>query len=312
MYFLCYVPFTALTKALSSGLVPGLPAVDGAAILPASTAASVVVTFLFLFASGWWRDAGKVQLGGLSLPAPSRWTALSGACTAVILVTATLAYTFEGVSIVFAMLLMRGGVLAIAPVVDLLSHKRPRPAAWIALALCGLALIVATSEVKGFGLSVPAGIDIGLYLAAYFVRLRLIDRLGKATDPAVTRRYFAEEQLVVAPFTLVMLGLLALWGEGALMTQLHDGFTGGVTGLALLLALLIGAFSQGTGIFGTLIFLDPRESSFAVPVNRSASVLAGVVATTILALTLGADVPSARELLGAGLVVLAVVVLSRH
>ena len=278
MYFLCYVPFTALTKALSSGLVPGLPAVDGAAILPASTAASVVVTFLFLFASGWWRDAGQVQLGGLSLPAPSRWTALSGACTAVILVTATLAYTFEGVSIVFAMLLMRGGVLAIAPVVDLLSH-------------------------------------IGLYLAAYFVRLRLIDRLGKATDPAVTRRYFAEEQLVVAPFTLVMLGLLALlalWGEGALMTQLHDGFTGGVTGLALILALLIGAFSQGTGIFGTLIFLDPRESSFAVPVNRSASVLAGVVATTILALTLGADFPSARELLGAGLVVLAVVVLSRH
>ena len=306
------MPFTALTKALSSGLVPGLPAVDGAAILPASTVASVVVTFVFLFASGWWRDAGTVQLGGLRLPAPSRWTALSGACTAVILVTATLAYTFEGVSIVFAMLLMRGGVLAIAPVVDLLSHKRPRRAAWLALGLCGLALIVATSEVKGFGLSLGAAIDIVLYLAAYFVRLRLIDRLGKATDPAVTRRYFAEEQLVVAPFTLVMLGLLALWGEGALMTQLHDGFTGGVTGLALILALLIGVFSQGTGIFGTLIFLDPRESSFAVPVNRSVSVLAGVVATTILALTLGAAYPSARELVGAGLVVLAVGILSRH
>lgn len=306
------MPFTALTKALSSGLVPGQPAIDGAAILPASTVASVVVTFVFLFSSGWWRDAGRVQLGGLSLPAPSRWTALSGACTALILVTATLSYTFEGVSIVFAMLLMRGGVLAIAPVVDLLSHKRPRPAAWVALALCGVALIVASSEVEGFGLSPAAALDIGLYLVAYFVRLRLIDRLGKASDPAVTRRYFAEEQLVVAPFTLLILGLLALWGEGSLMGHLREGFTGGVTGLALGLALLVGVFSQGTGIFGTLIFLDPRESSFAVPVNRSASVLAGVVATAILALALGADYPSARELIGAGLVVLAVAILSRH
>ena len=36
----------------------------------------------------------------------------------MIIVTTTLAYTFEGVSIVFMMLLMRGGVLGIAPVVD--------------------------------------------------------------------------------------------------------------------------------------------------------------------------------------------------
>ncbi len=45
---------------------------------------------------------------------------LSGLGTAIIIGTTTLAFTFTGVSILFALLLMRGGVLIIAPTVDLL------------------------------------------------------------------------------------------------------------------------------------------------------------------------------------------------
>ena len=59
----------------------------------------------------------------------------SGLATAVIIGTTTLNYTSAGISILLALLLMRGGVLAIAPVVDALSGRRIRPQSWVALAL---------------------------------------------------------------------------------------------------------------------------------------------------------------------------------
>ena len=68
--------------------------------------------------------------------------------------------------------------------------------------------------------------------------------------------------------------------------------------------------SQATGIFGTLVFLDASENTFSVPVNRCSSILAGVVASAILAMTLDAPWPSAYQLGGAGLVMLAIVALT--
>ncbi|HMR11951.1 MAG TPA: hypothetical protein PKA88_39485, partial [Polyangiaceae bacterium] len=58
------------------------------------------------------------------------------------------------------------------------------------------------------------------------------------------------------------------------------------------------------------ILLDGRENSFCVPVNRASSILAGVCASLSLALLLGRRMPGPTELVGAGLVVAAIVVLS--
>ncbi len=55
----------------------------------------------------WWRHAVPV---GRRWPRPNRWTFLSGLATATILLSTTLAYTFDGVSLLFVMLVMRGGV----------------------------------------------------------------------------------------------------------------------------------------------------------------------------------------------------------
>jgi hypothetical protein len=74
--------------------------------------------------------------------------------------------------------------------------------------------------------------------------------------------------------------------------------------------VLAGVFSQGTGIFGTLIFLDRRENTFCIPVNRSSSILAGVLASYTLAIFFGRRLPSAFELGGALLVVIAILFLS--
>ena len=68
--------------------------------------------------------------------------------------------------------------------------------------------------------------------------------------------------------------------------------------------------SQGTGIFGALVLLDARENTFSVPVNRASSVLAGVVATALFGGLMGGRALTSGEIVGAVLVVLAILTLS--
>lgn len=310
-YFAAYVPYSALTKALSKGLVPGMEApLSGYAILPAATVASVVAMIAFLSAARWWHYASQRRIGRFSVPVPTRWTLLSGLCTAAIVATTTLAYTFKGVSIVFVMLLMRGGLLMIAPVVDAFARRHVRWFSWAGLVLSLGALVVAFSEKGSYEISVVCLIDIGVYLAAYFVRLRFMSRIAKSPDGDANRRYFVEEQLVATPAVLLMLVLGALVGQDSMAAEVRRGFTDIWTSGALLPAMLVGVLSQGTGIFGGLILLDRRENTFCVPVNRSSSILAGILASFSLAWLAGQSGPSGAELFGAGLILTAILFLT--
>lgn len=306
-YFAAYAPYSALTKALSDGQLGAK--VPGNRILPVSTTASFLAMAVFVFATGWWRVATRRRMGSFEVPFPTRWTALSGLCGATILTTTTLAYTIEGVSIVFMMLLMRGGVLAMAPLVDSLSGRKVRWYSWVALALTLASLAVATLgrvELKFSGFAI---LNVSLYLLAYFIRLRFMSHLAKSDAPDVTKRYFVEEQLVSTPAALVVLAAFALIGTPS-FEDFRRGFTELPWSPQVGWAVLIGVLSQGTGIFGALVLLDKSENSFSVPVNRASSVLAGVLATlSMFALGLGKPL-ALQEGLGAALVVAAIIVLS--
>ncbi len=319
-YFACYVPYAALTKAVTKGLLPGQAApVSGFEILPLSVAASLVGMIVFLHRPDWFRHARQVQVLGRSLPAPTRWTALSGACTAAIVITTTLAYTFTGVSIVFIMLLMRGGVLILAPITDAIARRKVKWTSWVGLGLSLSALVVAERG-GDYRMTLVTAIDVVLYLLGYFVRLRFMSRLAKSDDETASVRYFVEEQIVGTPLLLVVLATLAfVFGGGTgdgewirFTSGLRAGFTSffargpAVSGAVA----VIGFLSQGTGIFGGLILLDKRENTFCVPVNRASSILAGVVASACLALATSEPLPSGWELVGAGLVVAAIGVLA--
>lgn len=310
-YFAAYAPYALLTKALSGGRLPGAPSgASGLAILPISTAVSALAMMAFLGASGLWRRAPRRRLGPLSIPVPRALTLLSGACTAAIVLTTTLAYTFEGTSIVLMMLLMRGGVLAIAPIVDFATRRRVRWYSWTALALSAAALAVAIApDEHGARIGALAALDAAVYLAAYFVRLRLMSGLAKG-DRDANLRFFAEEQLVATPLALAALVLVALIDRGPLGAELARGFVELPRTPALGWVALIGAFSQGTGVFGALVLLDARENTFSVPVNRASSILAGVLATLALGWMLGGPPLEIGELAGAALVGLAIAILA--
>ncbi|RKH46853.1 hypothetical protein D7X12_04455 [Corallococcus sicarius] len=310
-YFACYLPYSALTKALSLGALPGMAAgLPGFVLLPSTAVATLVGMFLYLWGSRSFRYAGHRRFGRWELPWPGRWTFLSGLCTTGIIATTTLAYTFDGTSIVFMMLLMRGGVLVLAPLVDALSGRRVAWPSRVALVISLAALLVATGPGASPQLSLVAGLDLAVYIASYFVRLRFMSRLAKNDTPGTRERYFVEEQMVATPALLVLLALWALSGVGGAAAQLREGFLGMFLRPTLPLEFAVGLLSQGSGIFGGLVLLDPRENTFTVPVNRASSVFAGVGATLALSLLLGLPGVGATDLAGAALVTVAVAVLA--
>ena len=186
-YFASYVPYSMLTKMLTSGMFEGMngKGFSGFVIQPFIITCTVLAMYSFFVFSGWWRYASQWTLFGVRLPRPRWFTFLSGLCTAGIIITTTLAYTFEGISIVFAMLLMRGGVLAMAPIVDLIAVRRKRKIywpSWVAAGLSFSSLFVTFSSKTSFVMTAVAATDITLYLLSYFLRLYMMSSWAKSSD----------------------------------------------------------------------------------------------------------------------------------
>ena len=305
-----YIPYSALVKAITNGAIPGMPKLSGLELLPATIIPTALVMFMFITLKGWWKYAGRRSLFGVSVPVPRWSTALSGLGFALIIGTTTLAYTFEGISIVFALLLLRGGVLVIAPIVDMLFHRRVRWFSWTALGLSLTALAIAFSDVGNYSMSIAAALNVAAYLTGYLVRLPSMTRTAKSSEKKVTYRYFVEEQLVAMPTLVLVPAFFALWGATDGMLQLRSGFVTLLIGETAAPALIVGILYACLGVCGTMIYLDRRENTFCIPLNRCSSLLSGVVASYALSLLVGLAPPSPLQLVGAGLVISAILSLS--
>ena len=266
-YFAFYAPYSALTKSLSNGSLYGdQQAVSGIVLLPATLLTTALTVTVFLLISGWWRYAARRTLFGLRLPVPGLWPALSGLGTAGIIATTTLAYTFEGVSIVLALLLMRGGVLVMSPIIDRVFGREVQWYSWTALSVSLVALVVALTDTVSTALSVAFAINLLFYLLGYVIRLQSMTRVAKSDDRLLNRRYLVEEQLVSIPALLLVPMAIAWFGSGSLSSQLSLGFTSFLISAVALPAYCIGILYGCLFVFGSLIYLDCRENTFCVPV----------------------------------------------
>src|SRR5512139_3288873 len=76
-YFACYAPYSALTKIVSEGHLPGMKrGLSGFEVLPLSTIASLIGMYVFLSLKGWFPYASKHRIFGRDVPSPGRYTFL--------------------------------------------------------------------------------------------------------------------------------------------------------------------------------------------------------------------------------------------
>src|SRR4026207_558024 len=165
-YYISYTPYSGLTKALSGGLLTGAQGpVAGTVLLPISAMATVIGMLGFITVMGWWKYAGRREFFGVQGPFPRPLTVLPGVCMATIMGTTALAFTFGGLSIVLVLVLLRGGTLIIAPIVDRIVGRRVRWFSWTAMFVSLGAVLVVLSDAANYTLTIAAVIDIAAYLA---------------------------------------------------------------------------------------------------------------------------------------------------
>src|SRR5690349_16157011 len=104
-YFATYVPYSIMTKMVTSGIGPWKgQKVDSFAIQGVMTMGSILTAYVYITVVGWWKYATKSTVAGITIARPQWFTLISGLCASFQIITTTLAYTFKGVSILFVML----------------------------------------------------------------------------------------------------------------------------------------------------------------------------------------------------------------
>lgn len=290
-YFLAYIPYAAVVKIATSGA----NGVGGLQFLPATLFGTVAAVAVGMTVLGWWRYLRVVR---------DPHVIASGVAAALIIAATTMAYTFTGISIVFALLLLRGGVLILAPIVDLAMGRSVRWFCWSALILALAALVLALVKVDDYTLPAAATLTVAIYLTGYIVRLPAMTKMAKVRDREHTRQFFVDE-IAVAMLTLIVVPVaVALLPLGETSEALRRGMTSFPP-----LAIVAGVCYAVLYFFGTHIYLDYRENTFCIPLNRGSSLLAGVVASAIAGAS-GVAWPSSTQLIAAAMMIGALLFLS--
>jgi drug/metabolite transporter (DMT)-like permease len=310
-YCLVYLPNVMVLKLATSGAHPvlGRP-LTGLETLPATLIINTVMTWAFIWWSGWYKHANRVALGGFSIPFPTRYTFLSGIGTALVLFTVPLSFTIEGVSIPFIQLLMRGDVLVIAPLVDFVFGRKVHWWSWVALFMVMGALLITLADRGGLNLPPLAILTVVLYTIGYFLRLYAMNRVSKDGDAAMVRRYFVEEKIIALPIAIAVLGAISASGIGGQASELDWGFVTVWSDPVLIHLLVVAATLTIISVLAILILLDPRENAYCVPLERAASLVAGIVASVLLAFFWDQKMPRTAEFIGAAILIAAIVLLS--
>lgn len=310
-YVLAYVPNVVLTRLVTRQLDAEQVATQGGAeILPVSMLFNLVLTLSFIGLAGWYREAHGVQLGRLRLPRPTWRTFVSGFGSALVLCTVPLSFTFTSVSIPFIQMLMKGSILLLAPLVDLAYRRRVRWWSWTALVLVAASLLVVILDRGGLHVPPMALITVGLYTGGYFLRILVMTQVAKREDATTGHGYFVEEKLVALPLSIVIIAILAAAGQGAdsISASLH--VLAHPTAPTFWTMLGVGITLTVVAVCATLILISPQENSYCVPLERSISLLGGLVAAWLLAWGWDMAAPTGTEIVGALMLASAIVLLT--
>ncbi len=324
-YFAFYVLTGVLVKYfLKSG--DGHPGMGGIEFLVNSTLGANVIVLIVILALRWVKLKSNrlVTLGPVKFPVELFYIVPSGVCTGIIIPTTTLMYTLP-ISVMVAMVIMRGSVIVISRIVDAIQIKQgilDKKVYWeenvgVVLAILAVATNVFASKKGDFEFlqNTAAMVILGSYVGAYAVRIYIMNfykNTRAVGTPHDSRGFFACEQ-IAATATLAVFALLAFnattwfgWTDDRV-----GQFREAATNLDIT-AILAGVPFGIVAFFSVFIFLfKGRTATFAGLVNRLTSLLAGVTVTLIVAVAYGGKDPTMRQWVSVGLIGIAVYFLTR-
>jgi hypothetical protein len=340
-YFVSYVLTGVLVKYFT---VLRHPRVSDMAYLFNNTVGGSVTALAVVILLGWihLHSNRMVQWGRFRVPSEIAYIVPSGICTAIVIPTTTLMYTLP-ISVMVAMVIMRGSIIVISRLVDevqirqgILTRRVYAEENWaVVFALLAVAtnvLLVPLAGALDAG-GVPASKALGLgaaslhgtfdflhnaqamtimalYISAYALRIYIMNYFKNTRGQGVpldNQGFFAIEQIAASVTMALLIAGFALAPSwlGAADPRVVE-FSRAVRhpdGWAMLSGLPYGTVA----FFSVFIFMfKGRTATFAGLVNRLTSLLAGTTATLLLFLLFKMGFPSVQDWVSVGFILIAV------
>lgn len=329
-YFIFYVITGVAVKYFQGKPELGMPGFSPVEFLMYSTIGSQILCLGVVFIGRWYRfEADRhISFLGIKMPFEFLYIIPSGICTAVVIPTTTLMYSLP-ISVMVAMVIMRGAVIIISRLVDAIQIKQgilkkkvyadENWAVVFAIAAVSINIFMARKGDFDFIHSVPAMTILGSYILAYMFRIYIMNfyRLtAGAQKKSCNKAFFAVEQLAASIATVIVIVVLFKaslkfgWTNNVIVdfqktitTPRPDWFW----------VLLIAGSAYGlVAFFSVFLFMfKGRTATFNGLVNRLTSLVAGTTATLVCCFSLHGKFPKMQDWLSLAMILAAVIFLTR-
>ncbi len=297
-----------------------------------STAAGTCVCLGVTFAKGWYKleSSQQATVLGITFPSELYYIVPSGICTAVVIPTTTLMYSLKGVSVMVAMVIMRGAVIVLSRLVDEIQIRKGilkkrvyrEENLGVAFAISAVALTLFFSKngeaETPFYKSVAAMTILGAYVTAYAIRIYIMNYYKNTRPPGVkldNQGFLGNEQMSAS--ATLLLAAIVLYNApkwfGSTAPQIVQ-FVGAIQHPKpeWPWAFLSGTSFGIVAFFSVFIFMfKGRTATFAGLVNRLTSLVAGTTSTLFVWAFLGGKPPKVHDWAALALIFVAVYFLTR-
>lgn len=328
-YFIFYVITGITVKYFTGNPSGGFPGMSDIQYLVYNTIGGNLIALGIVLAFKWYKihTNSYVKLFSFELPSELIYIIPSGICTAIIIPTTTLMYTLP-ISVMVAMVIMRGSIIVISRLIDFIQIKQgilTKKVYWeenvaVIFAILAVAANLFNLQPGSFDFigSVTAMSILISYVIAYSFRIYIMNYYKNTRGKGIkqdNKGFFALEQ-ISAVITLLVVGLI-LFNSNSLfngtVVQINDfrnSFTAphtfwqwaGISGFAFGLLAFFSVF---------IFMFKGRTATFAGLVNRLTSLIAGTAATLLFAVIWGGKYPKSEDWITLGFILIAVAFLTR-
>ncbi|MBF0106152.1 MAG: hypothetical protein HQM16_12595 [Deltaproteobacteria bacterium] len=298
-YFIFYVITGVTVKYFLGSPDKGYPGMQGFEFLVYSTLGGMMIGTGIPIILRWFHfeSTRKVQVLGLSIPHEFFYIIPSGICTGVVIPTTTIMYSLP-ISVMVAMIIMRGSVIIISRVVDaiqiwqgIFTKKVYAAENWaVVFSVIAIGVYLIWTDKAGFDFvhSVVAVGTLLSYIVAYSFRIYIMNYYKNTSGKGGKRDnkpFFAIEQ--IAACVTVLLSAVIIFNAPVWFNwqaeQIIDVREAVLTPHPLWhLGVLAGTAYGMVAFFSVFIFMfKGRSATFAGLVNRLTSLVAGTAATLL-------------------------------